>query len=356
MATVAENPSTPRLSYRELLSNAPERSIGLRKLREGIVMSMLVGSGIFTLAITVAIVVLLGLEAYSFFASPHPTAQNEMMDVSVWEFLTGMRWSPLLGEEKHFGVWPLVIGTFKITAIAMMLALPLGLIIAIWLSEYAHPKVRAVIKPVLEVLAGVPTVVFGYFALTLITPVLQWPFGTESSGSFWQSLRPDSYNGLAAGLAVGIMALPTVCSLAEDALRAVPNSLREAAYGVGANRFEASIKVITPAALSGIIAAFLLAFARAIGETMIVALAAGSSPVQIINPTTGNFDPAATLSVSQSVQPMTGYMVQIFLGDAPHGTVEYYSSYAVAATLFCLTFALTVVGGIVRRRFRQVYN
>jgi len=355
MATVSH--TTPQIAhYMELLARARPRSVRLRTVRESAIMTGLIACGAFTLAITVSIVILLGAEAFNFFAEPHPTAQNEMMDVSVVEFLTGLRWSPLLGETKHFGVWPLILGTLKITCVAMAVALPLGLIIAIWLSEYAPARLRTMIKPTLEVLAGIPTVVFGYFALTLITPFLQLPFGDDTTGGFWQSLRPDNYNGLAAGLAVGIMALPIVCSLAEDALRAVPNALREASYGVGANRFETSIKVVVPAALSGIVAASLLAFARAIGETMIVALAAGASPVQILDPATGQFDAAATASLSAPVQPMTGYMVQIFLGDAPHGTVEYYSSYAVAATLFCMTFALTALGGVVRRRFRQVYH
>ncbi len=344
----------PLVNYTRILADAKPRSVLARQVREWLIMAGLVGAGLFTLVITVSIVVLLGIEAYHFFSEPHPTAQNQMVEVSIGEFLTGLRWSPLLGETKHFGIWPLIAGTLKITLIAMLVALPVGLIIAIWLSEYAPSRVRKIVKPLLEILAGIPTVVFGYFALTFITPLLQAPFGEDAVG-WWAALRPDSYNGLSAGLAVGIMAIPTVCSLSEDALRAVPRSLREAALAVGATRFEAALKVVTPAALSGIVAAFLLAFARAIGETMIVALAAGSSTVRLVDGD-GNFDAGSTLSVTEPVQPMTGYMVQIFLGDAPHGTAEYYSSYAVAATLFFMTLGLTVVGGIVRRRFRQEYN
>lgn len=214
----------------------------------------------------------------------------------------------------------------------MAVALPLGLITAIYLSEYAPARVRDVLKPVLEVLAGIPTVVFGFFALTVITPGLQWfhdGFGV--------------YNATSAGLAVGIMCLPIVCSLTEDALRAVPRNLREAAYGLGATRFEVSLKVVVPAALSGIIAAFLLAIARAVGETMIVALAAGSTPMLTADP-------------REEIQPMTGYMVQIFLGDTSNFDIEYLSSYAVGSTLFIMTLILTLIGNYVRVKYRQAYE
>jgi phosphate transport system permease protein len=334
---------------------APARSKRLRDIRETLIVASLVLCGVFTLAITATIIGILFTEAYVFFSSPHPDAQGAVTSVSFWSFITGLEWNPLLGNVKNFGIWPLILGTFKIVAIAMAFALPLGLMVAIWLSEYAGPRVRGIIKPALEILAGVPTVVFGYFALTFITPMLRFDFLTDAEGQAWNPLRIENYNALSAGIAVGIMSLPIVTSLSEDSLRAVPRALREGAYGLGASKFETSIRVVTPAALSGIVAAFLLATARAVGETMIVALAAGSSPVQILD-ANKHFDPAATLAVTQPVQPMTGFMVQIFLGDAPHGTIEYYSSYAVAATLFVITLLLTIFGGWIRARFRQVYH
>jgi len=286
-------------------------------------MAALIGCGVFSIATTLTIIIILAVEVFRFF---------RLDEVSFWGFISGTKWSPLLGAEKHFGVWPLICGTLLVTAVAMSVALPLGLITAIWLSEYARPKVRAVIKPVIEVLAGIPTVVFGFFALTVITPGLRWIH--EGFGV---------YNATSAGLAVAVMCLPIVTSLSEDALRAVPRSLREGAFGLGATRFEVAVKVVTPAALSGIVAAFLLAIARAVGETMIVALAAGASP-------------SLTLDPRSEVQPMTGYMVQIFLGDASNFGPEYYSSYAVAATLFLMTLLLTLIGHRVRVRYRQVYE
>ena len=286
-------------------------------------MASLIACGVFSIATTLTILVVLGIETVHFF---------RLDEVSFWEFITGTQWNPLLGAEKHFGVWPLICGTMLVTSVAMVVALPLGLITAIWLSEYAKPGVRAVIKPVLEVLAGIPTVVFGFFALTVITPGLRW-----LHDGF------DVYNATSAGLAVAVMCLPIVTSLSEDALRAVPRSLREGAYGLGATRFEVSVKVVTPAALSGIVAAFLLAIARAVGETMIVSLAAGNAPSMGLDP-------------RKQVQTMTGYMVQIFLGDASNFGPEYYSSYAVAATLFLMTFMLTVIGHRIRVRYRQVYE
>ena len=292
-------------------------------MREGAIKLALIGCAVLSVLTTVTIIGILIKQSIAFFSMP---------EVSFGEFITGTQWNPLLGAEKHFGIWPLICGTAMITAVAMSVALPLGLITAIYLSEYARPRARAILKPVLEVIGGIPTVVFGFFALMVITPGLQWlhdGFGV--------------YNATGAGLAVGIMCLPIVTSLSEDALRAVPRSLREGAYALGATRLEVSLKVVVPAALSGIIAAFLLAVARAVGETMIVALASGSR-AQF------TFDPRS------EVQPMTGYMVQIFLGDVSNFGVEYLSSYAVAATLFVFTFALTWLGHIVRKRFREAYE
>ena len=302
----------------------------IQSIREGGIMAFLIACGLFTVGTTAAIIYILGYEAYRFFQLP---------GVTFTEFVTGLEWNPLLGDVKHFGIWPLVAGTLLITAVAMVVAMPLGLITAIWLSEYAPPKLRAILKPILEILAGVPTVVLGFFALTVITPALQ---GIYSGFSV--------YNAASAGIAVGILCLPIVTSLTEDALRAVPRSLREASYGVGATRLETSLKVVVPSALSGVVAAFLLAIARAVGETMVVALAAGSVPLPLHD------RPAAALDVTQPVQPMTGYMVQIFLGDASNFGPEYLSSYAVAATLFLITFVLTIVGNRVRVRYQQQYE
>ena len=263
-------------------------------------------------------------------------------EVGLGDFLGGTEWNPLLGKEKKFGIWPLISGTLLITAIAAVFALPIGLITAIFLSEYAHERLRNTVKPILEVLAGIPTVVFGFFALTVLTPGLNW-MGELYNGLFNGDVIFDTYNAMAAGLAVGIMILPIVSSLAEDALRAVPKSLRDGAFALGATRLDVSLRVVVPAALSGIMASFLLAITRAVGETMIVALAAGGLAQMAYDPT----GPAQT---------MTAYMVQIFLGDAPATGVEYKSSYAVAAVLFLMTLALTITGNIILNRFREEYE
>lgn len=354
----------PSLNQIDLSNVARPRSNKARDLRESVILGSLVFCGLFTIFITLAIIGVLFVEAYNFFGKPHPDAQGDMQTVTFWHFISTGVWNPLLGSVKNFGIWALVLGTFKIVLVAMTLALPMGLLIAIWLSEYAKPRVRAVIKPVLEVLAGIPTVVFGFFALTFITPLLRLNLGgihpslsglTIGGEGGWNPLNLGTYNALSAGIAVGIMCLPIVISLSEDALRAVPKSLREGSYAMGASKFETSIRVVVPAALSGIIAAFLLAIARGVGETMIVALAAGSTPVQMRD-TNGQVDLGSIFAFNTDVQPMTGYMVQIFTGDAPHGTVEYYSSYAVAATLFTITLLITILGNMIQRRFREHYN
>ncbi|MEC9374377.1 MAG: phosphate ABC transporter permease subunit PstC, partial [Planctomycetota bacterium] len=258
--------------------------------------------------------------------------------VTFGEFITGREWNPLLGAEKHFGIWPLIAGTALVAGIAMCIAIPFGLITAIFLSEYAPRRLRAFLKPALEVLAGIPTVVYGFFALTFITPLLR-----NFNGLLPEALEFGPYNAMSAGIAVGIMCLPIVSSLSEDALQAVPRSLREGAFALGGTRFDVSVKVVTPAALSGVMAAFLLAIARAVGETMIVALAAGGTPRLTINP-------------AAEVQTMTAYMVQIFLGDASNFGPEYLSAYTVGATLFVITLILTLIGGRILKRFREVYE
>ncbi|MFG0287113.1 MAG: phosphate ABC transporter permease subunit PstC [Rhodopirellula sp. JB044] len=279
-----------------------------------------------TIAITLGIVVMLVTESWHFFNSQY---------VSVRDFLTGTRWTALQSksiEDAKFGIWPLLSGTFRVTSIAMLIALPSGLITAIYLSEFASSKVRATLKPALEVIAGIPTVVLGYFAVLVISPSLQW----LTNGGF------DAFNATSAGIAVGILCLPMVCSLSEDALHAVPRSLREGAFGLGCTPLETATRVVVPAALSGIVSAFLLAFSRAIGETMVVALAAGTQA-------TYTMDPRA-----QS-QTMTGFIVEMIKSENEYGTVQYYSLYGVAVTLFVITFGMTLVGQLVRRRYRETY-
>ena len=271
----------------------------------------------------------------------------------VADFLTGGEWNPKLGSTPHFGIWPLISGTLMVTLIAMLVAGPLGLITAIWLAEYAPKRVRDVLKPVLEILAGVPTVVLGFFALTVITPQLrfeQFPMSLLSGILGVNPFNIGTYNVLSAGIAVGILTLPIITSLTEDALRAVPRALREGSFGLGATRFETSIKVTTPAALSGIIAAFLLAIARCVGETMIVALAAGQQPIDLAGAGASALDPRG------GMQPMTGYLVAVIGGDISNFGIEYFSLYAVAAVLFVITFALTIVGHIIRVKFQQQYE
>ncbi len=323
-AAIPTNADENRLNdrVRELLAS-PRRSLAVIRAREAGVYVLLVMCGLFSLLVTVAILWVLSTEMLNFFSSDEVTLAN---------FLGSTEWSPLLGSTKSFGIWALICGTMLVTVIAMAIALPLGLVTAIYLSEYAPRRVRGILKPTLEVLAGVPTVVYGFFALTTITPILHWLHGGFGV-----------YNATSAGIAVGILCLPTVCSLSEDALQAVPRALREAAYGLGGTRFDASIKVIVPAALSGIISAFLLAIARAFGETMIVALAAGSRP-------------QVTMDPRNEIQTMTGFMVQMAGGDLSNYDVTYYSMYAVAFTLFILTLTLTMIGNIVRKRFREAYE
>ena len=361
----------------DLLALASRRSKSARTIRERLILALLIGCGAITIGITLGIIGILLYETIQFFdPAGHPDGQHEISVVSPWEFFFGLQWNPTLGAEKHFGVWPLVVGTFKIAFVAMCFALPIGLIAAIWLSEYAKPKIRSIIKPVLEVLAGVPTVVFGFFAVTFITPMLlRWEWlrvpvldqngekvyneagklVTEPAGLF-KLFDFDTFNALGAGLAVGIMCLPIVISLSEDALRAVPRALREGAYAMGASKFETSIKVVVPAALSGVSAAFLLAIARAVGETMIVALAAGASSVKLVEQGSWLANMKSTLALDESVLPMTGFIVKVYTGDAEHGSIEYYSAYAVAGTLFVITLGLTIIGNMIQKRFREKYD
>ncbi len=253
-----------------------------------------------------------------------------LQEVPVLEFLTGTEWTPLFANRK-FGVLPLVVGTLLVSAIAMVVALPMGLLSAVYLSEYAPDGLRRVVKPVLEILAGVPTVVYGYFALTFVTPILQQVFPTLSG-----------FNALSPGLVMGLMIMPLVSSLSEDAMQAVPRGLREGSYALGATRMQTALKVVVPAAFSGITAAFILAVSRAIGETMIVAIAAGQQPRLTGNP----FVP---------IETMTAYIVQVSLGDTPQGTIEYRTIFAVGMLLFVMTFGLNLISTWLRERFREEY-
>lgn len=328
MATVNPGIESDEAQLPTALIQRNFRKLSWQRAKEKVIFGLLTLCTLFTLLITAAIIVLMVKETFNFFS---------ISEIAIWEFLFGTTWNPLISEDnKQYGVLPLVCGTLWITLIAMLVALPLGLVTAIYLSEYAPAKLRATLKPMLEILAGIPTVVYGLFALTFITPLLRAilsPLGIEI----------DFFNAASAGVAVGILCLPIVTSLSEDALRAVPNRLREAAYGLGGTKFDVSTKVVVPAALSGIISAFILAVARAIGETMIVALAAG----QLANITPNPFS---------QIQTMTGYMTQAAKGDISNFGPEYYSLYAVAATLFAITFGLTVLGNIVRKRYQEVYE
>jgi phosphate transport system permease protein len=259
-------------------------------------------------------------------------AAHFFVKVPVHDFLFGTKWTALF-KNGSFGVVPLVAGTMFITAISMLIAIPLGLMAAIYLSEYASFRARSLLKPALELLAGIPTLVYGYFALTFITPHILKPISGETA----------PYNVLAGAIAVGVMVLPMVASLSEDAIRAVPKSLREAAYGVGATKLEASTRVVLPAALSGIVSAIILAISRAVGETMIVALATGSRAQLIRDP-------------RQPMQAMTGYIVQVFSGDVVQGSTVYYSLFAVGLLLFVITLLMNIVSQIVVARFREEYQ
>jgi phosphate transport system permease protein len=290
------------------------------RLGERLIRYLLLLCGLLSIATTFAIVFVLIEETVRFFA-----------EVSVVDYFTGTEWAPTFTPQR-FGVLPLIAGTLQIAVVAVLISVPIGLASAIYLSMYAPERLRGVLKPVLEVLAGIPTVVYGYFALTFITPVI--------IQRFFDTLP---FNALSAGIAVGIMTIPMVSSLSEDALQAVPRSLRDGALALGATKFEVSTRVMVPAALSGIMASFILAFSRAVGETMIVALAAGATPRFTFNPL-------------DSIQTMTGFIVQISLGDTPRGTIEYQTLFAVGFTLFVMTLLMNVLSLWLTAKFREEYE
>lgn len=291
-----------------------------RKFNEQMVKVIFILCGLVSIFTTVGIVTVLVFETFEFFKQ-----------VSVVEFFTDTQWTPLF-VNKHFGILPLISGTFLTSFIAMCIAVPLGLLTAIYLSEYAKPKVRQIIKPILEILAGVPTVIYGYFALLFVTPLLQ-KFIPELSG----------FNALSPGIVMGIMILPLISSLSEDAMYAVPQSLRDAAFALGSSRLQVAFKVVIPAAFSGISASFILAISRAIGETMLVAIAAGQMPILTLNPLV-------------PIMTMTTFIVQVSLGDTPTGTIEYQTIFAVGMMLFLMTFGLNMIGHKLTRRFREQYE
>lgn len=301
-------------------SDVAARRRNRRRAIEGAVHAGLVGCGALSILTTAGIVGVLIVETVEFFR-----------EVSIVRFLTDTQWTPLFAD-KHFGIMVLASATLLTSGIALLVALPVGLISAIYLSEFAPGRVRQVVKPLLEILAGVPTVVYGYFALLFVTPLLQAIFPSLSG-----------FNALSAGIVMGVMIIPLVVSLSEDAMFAVPGGLREAGYALGATRLQVATQIVVPAALSGIVAAFILAVSRAVGETMIVAIAAGQSPRLTLNP----FVP---------VETMTAYIVQVSLGDTPTGTIEFKTIFAVGMALFVITLALNMLSHRFVRRFRERYE
>lgn len=292
------------------------------RIGETIIEGSLLLSGLISIAITIGIVFVLLRDALQFFA---------LDEVTLVEFFTGTVWQPQIGR---FGVLPLLSATLMVSLIGMFVALPLGLATAIYLSEYASVRARNTIKPILEVLAGIPTVVYGYFALTFMTPFLRSIFGRDTV---------QIYNVASAGIVVGILIIPLVASLSEDALHAVPGSLRQAAYGLGATKLETSLRVVVPAALSGITAAFVVSISRAVGETMIVAIAAGAGPKLTFNPL-------------EAAETMTGYMVRISGGDLSYDSVDYQSIFAIGLVVFMMTMVLNIFSQRIVRRFREAYE
>ena len=309
----------------KLATGSEVQSIDLRrrpKIHENIIRVVLQLFAVVSIVTTVGIVVILGSESFRFFTNP---------DVSIWEFLSGDLWQPHI---QSFGMWPLLTSTLMTSTIAMLVAAPIGMFVAIYLSEYASPKVRSVLKPVLEVLAGIPTVVYGYFALTFMTPLLRSIFGADVV---------EIYNTASAGIVIGILCIPLVASLSEDALSAVPVSLREAAYGLGATKMETAMRIVVPAAFSGLAAAFIIALSRAVGETMVVALAAGAGPALTLNP-------------FQAAETITGHIVRISGGDIGYDTLDYNSVFALGLLLFVITFTLNIISRRIVKKYREVYE
>jgi len=292
----------------------------MRKIKELVIEKSLFSSALITIAVTVGIILVLMIEAVRFFS-----------EVSILDFFTDTQWTPLF-TDKHYGILPLLTGTLLTSFIAISVALPIGLSISIYLSEYAPRSFRKTVKPLLELLAAVPTVVYGFFALIVVTP-------------FLQEIIPNlsGFNSLSAGFVMGIMIIPYISSLSEDALHAVPHSLREASYGMGATKLQTAFKVAVPAASSGIIVSIILAISRAIGETMIVAIAAGQQPRLTLDPTV-------------PIETITAYIVQVSLGDVQHGSIEYRTIFAAGITLFVFTFLLNTLSYRIRKKYQEKYE
>jgi phosphate transport system permease protein len=307
------------LSNTDFTPALSQSALRYRKVRDRAIELLLLAAGLVAVFTTLAIVAILLYESSAFFDH-----------VSIKDFVTDTMWTPLFADARY-GILPLVAGTLTTTGVALLVAVPLGTLIAIYLSEFAPNNVRETVKPILELLGAVPTVVYGYFALTMVTPALQW-------------LMPDlpGFNMLSAGLVIGLMIVPYVSSLSEDAMRAVPRYMREGSYAMGATRLQTALRVVVPGAFSGLAAAFILGISRAVGETMVVAIAAGMQPNLTFDPR----EPAATI---------TAYIVQVSLGDLPHGSIGYQSIFAAGLVLMLLTLIFNVVGFSLTRRFREAY-
>jgi phosphate transport system permease protein len=321
MARVPSGGTTaPFPRVRDLSARRGVAGLSLQRVRERVIEFFLLLAALSSIAITVGIVAILTYESEQFFAH-----------VSIIEFLTDTQWTVLFTNPRY-GILPLVSGTLVTSLIALLVALPLGTLIAIYLSEYASNRTREILKPILELLSAVPTVVFGYFALLFLTPLLQ-------------KVLPNlpGFNMLSAGMMIGIMIIPYISSLSEDAIKAVPVTIREGSYAMGATRLQTAVKVLVPTAFSGIASAYVLGFSRAVGETMIVAIAAGQQPNLTLNPMEG----AATI---------TAYIVQVSLGDLPHGSIAYQSIFAAGLTLMLMTLAFNIGGHILRKKFREIYE
>jgi len=302
-----------------LASKGAFSSIRYRKNRDRIIELLLLTAGLVAVFTTAAIVFILVYESMAFFEH-----------VSIRDFLTDTMWTPLFADARY-GIMPLVAGTLTVTGVALLVAIPLGTIIAIYLSEFAPHRLRETVKPVLELLGAVPTVVYGYFALLMVTPLLQ---------KIWPEL--PGFNMLSAGLVIGLMIIPYVATVAEDAMRAVPRYMREGSYAMGATKLQTALRVVVPGAFSGLAAAYILGISRAVGETMVVAIAAGMQPNLTFNPA----EPAATI---------TAFIVQVSLGDLPHGSIGYQSIFAAGLVLMVFTLVLNVIGFFLTRRFREAY-
>jgi phosphate transport system permease protein len=317
---MAKNPANTYPSTRDLAVQPTFAGMNVQRIRERIIEFFLLLAAMSSIAITLGIVGILLYESEQFFTH-----------VSIIEFLTDTQWTVLFADPRY-GIMPLVTGTLVTSVTALVVALPLGTVIAIYLSEYASNRVREILKPILELLSAVPTVVFGYFALLFLTPLLQ---------KFLPNL--PGFNMLSAGIIIGIMIIPYISSLSEDAIKAVPGTIREGSYAMGATRLQTAVKVLIPSAFSGIASAYVLGFSRAVGETMIVAIAAGQQPNLTLNPMEG----AATI---------TTYIVQVSLGDLPHGSIAYQSIFAAGLMLMLMTLAFNIGGYFLRKKFREFYE